>query len=149
MAFATLDDLKEIDSTIQDYGLLEFDVELAKAEDDVVKMLKARWWPEYTRGWHLDITRTNLFPQLQKDQLDPSQWTQVTCYIALSNYIYPKMSKFESDMDRFFNMMEYYKKRAQEDFDLEVRSGVRYDLNNDDQYNAQESEQTVFLRLTR
>ena len=149
MAFATTADLLDIDATIQDYGVIDFDTALAKAEDDGVKLLKVRWWPEYTRGWRLDITRTNLFPQLNEDQLDSTQWTQVTCYLALADYIYPKLSKFEQDTDRFFNMMNYYKKRAMEDFDLEVRSGVRYDLDDNNQFSQAESEQTEFLRLKR
>lgn len=149
MAFATTADLKDIDATVEDYGVIDFDTALSRAEDDVVKLLKARWWPEYTRGWHLDITRTNLFPQLNADQLDPTQWTQVTGYIALADYIYPKLSKFEQDTDRFYNMMTYYKKRAMELFDLEVRSGVRYDLDDNNVFNQQESEQTEFLRLKR
>lgn len=149
MAFATITDLLDIDATIQDYGIIDYATALANAQEDIVKLLKVRWWPEYTRGWRLDITRTNLFPQLNEDQLDPTQWTQVTCYLALADYIYPKLSKFEQDTDRFYNMMNYYKKRSMEQFDLEVRSGVRYDLDDNNVFNQAESEQTEFLRLKR
>jgi hypothetical protein len=148
MAFATIEDLLDIDPTIQDYGYQDFDSALEKAEADVIKMLKARWWPGYIKYLKFSSS-ANPFSAFDATLLDETQWTQITCYIALGYYILPKLSKFETDEDRFLNMMEYYTKRAEQDFDLEVRSGVSYDFDEDDTFSDEESAPTEFLRLRR
>jgi hypothetical protein len=148
MAFATIDDLLGVDETLQDYGIQEFEPELAKAQADIVKILTVRWWNGYLKGLPYDITRSTIFT-LNPDLLDEAQWTEITCYYALAFYIFPKLSKFESDADRFRNMMEYYSQRFEALIDLEIRSGVHYDINNDNQFSVAEQQPTQSLRLVR
>lgn len=145
MVFATIADLLEIDATLQDYGIQEWDTELLKAGDDIVKLLKVRWWNTYLKSMGLYSGTYTLDETL----LDPTQWTEVSCYYALAYYILPKLSKFESDADRFRNMMDYYAGRFNDLIDLEIRSGVRYDADSDSQFSTSEQKPTVTLRLVR
>ena len=145
MAFATLDDLLEIDPNIQEYGVLDFDAALAQSEEDIVKLLKIRWWPSFVKSQPTITINSQLNPAL----LDPSQWTKVTCYYALAHYILPKLSKFESDTDSFQHKMEYYAQRAESTLDIEIRSGVAYDFDQDDEFSNRETLPTKSLRLQR
>jgi hypothetical protein len=146
MTFATIDNLLQVDATLQDYGIQDFEPELTKAESDVTKIIKVRWWPQYVKT----VTNTGsdnfvLDPTL----LDATQWTEVTCYYALAFYILPKLSKFEADPDRFRNMMDYYSQRFDALIDLELRAGVRYDADSDTQFSNLETVKISSLRLVR
>jgi hypothetical protein len=148
MTFATIDDLLEVDPNIQDYGVLDFEAALASAEQDLVKLLKIRWWPSFIKDqtFPSGVTRPYI---LNSDLLNPSQWTQTTCYLALAHYIFPKMSKFESDTDSFQHKMEYFAQRAETTLDMEIRSGVQYDIDQDDQFSTTETQPVTSLRLIR
>lgn len=148
MAFATLEDLLKVDETIQDYGIQDWDEELASAEADVKKIVKVRWWPVYLKNRNIALAQADDY-EINFTLLDPTQWTQITCYYALAFYILPKLSKFEGDPDRFRNMMDYYGQRFEALMDLELRSGVRYDVDNDDQFEVSEVTPVSSLRLVR
>lgn len=124
MAFATIDDLLEVEPDIQEYGLLDLESALVSAEADIIKLLKIRWWP----GYYKSLATNAVF---DSSLLTSSQWTLVTCYYALAHYILPKMSKFETDIDSFQHKMDYYRQRADSQFDIEAQSGVEYDINDD------------------
>lgn len=145
MAFATIDDLLEVEPNIQEYGLLDFEAALTSAQADIIKLLKIRWWPSYVKS---QPTLTSA-SELNADLLDPSQWTNVTCYYALAHYILPKMSKFESDVDSFQHKMEYYSQRSESAFDIEARSGVAYDINDNNAFDSKENNAVTSLRLVR
>jgi hypothetical protein len=148
MAFATLSDLLIVDATIQDYGIQEWDYELAKAESDVTKVIKVRWWPQFLKGKRVNIQVADGY-EINTSLLDPTQWTEITCYYALAFYILPKLSKFEANPDRFRNMMDYYSQRFEALMDLELRSGVRYDADHDTQFESAETMAISSLRLVR
>jgi hypothetical protein len=148
MAFATLDDLLEVDATLQDYGIQEWDTELAKAEADVIKIIKVRWWPQFLKQKRVSLDAADGY-EINSSLLDPTQWTEVTCYYALAFYILPKLSKFEADPDRFRNMMDYYSQRFDALMDLELRSGVKYDADHDSQFETAETTAVSSLRLVR
>lgn len=148
MAYATLDDLLDVDPLITDYGVLDWDTELAKSEEEINRLLSVKWFPSYNKG-RTDIRYSNLAVLLDTDKLDPTQWTKATVYHALAYHICPKLTKFEAEPDRFREMMDYYKSRFDEEFDLCVRQGVRYDENNDNVFQDVEKTPDVFLRLRR
>lgn len=127
MAFADIDDLLQVEPTIQDYGVLDWDTELARSETEVKRVLKVRWWLAYAkaRGITTDIDAT---------LLDDSQWTQATVYHALAYHITPKLTQFAPDQDKFQVMMDYYRGRFEHEMDLCIREGVKYDLDGDSTY---------------
>jgi len=148
MAYATLNDLLDVDPHITDYGVLEWATELAKSEQEINRLLSVRWFPSYQKG-RTDIRYSNLAVLMDEDKLDPTQWTKATVFHALAYHICPKLTKFEAEPDRFREMMDYYKARFEDEFDLCLRQGVRYDANDDNVYQDVEKTPDVFLRLRR
>jgi hypothetical protein len=130
MAFADIDDLLQVEPTIQDYGVLDWDAELLRSETEVKRVLKVRWWLAYAkaRGITTDIDFT---------LLDDAQWTQATVYHALAYHITPKLTQFQPDQDKFQVMMNYYQGRFEHEMDLCIREGVKYDIDNDNTYEYQ------------
>lgn len=127
MAFADLDDLLQVEPTIQDYGVLDFDAELARSETEVKRVLKVRWWQAYAKA-------RGITTDIDFDLLDDSQWTQATVYHSLAYHICPKLTQFQVEQDKFQVMMEYYQGRFEHEMDLVIREGVKYDIDGDSTY---------------
>lgn len=148
MAFATIEDVLEYEPTIQDYGVYEFDDALSKAQADVERYLRIHWWPTQQIGKY-DITIIGINAEMNADLLTESQLTRATVFNALAYYIFPKLSKFEPDMDVFQIKMDYYKSRYQEEIQAVILDGVEYDIDSDDNITDVEKEPSYFLRLQR
>ena len=145
MAYATLDDLLQVEPTIQEYGVLDWDVELAKSETEINRVLKVRWYQAYQAS-HPSIALVDLDPT----KLDANQLTQATVYHALAYHIAPKLTQFSGgEPDKFQMMMEYYRGRFEHEMDLVLREGVRYDINDDSTYESSETASVTPLRLVR
>ena len=142
MAYATLNDLLQVEPTITDYGVIEWDTELARSEVEVNRILQVRWFQAYRNRQSHTIT---FDPTL----LTSSQWTQATVYHALAYHISPKLTKFEPDTDKFQVMMEYYTKRFEQEMDLCLRLGVEYDLDDSGTIDTTENQSLQSLRLRR
>lgn len=150
MPFATLTDLLESDPTITEYGEIDFTAELARAEAEVIRIIRVRWWPTFASRTRLnDITLTLTGPIMDSTKLDPTQWTRATVYYCLAHYICPKLSKFEEVPDRFRNQMDYYSTRFETEFDICVREGVRYQLDDNAAFSDAERTPDTDLRLRR
>lgn len=150
MAYATIDDLLQVEPTIQDYGVLDYEVELARSETEINRILSVRWWPQYAKlGRRYDIRVLGDVPLMDVDRLDPTQWTQATVYHALAYHICPKLSQFTPEQDKFQVMMNYYQGRLEHELDLAIREGVRYDDDNDGTFQDDEKIPDTFLRLKR
>lgn len=144
MAYATLDDLILVEPTITDYGVLDWDAELARSETEVNRILQVRWFLAYQK------TRSGNI-QFDASLLNPAQWTQATVYHALAFHICPKLSKFEQqgNEDKFQVMMSYYQGRFEHEMDLCLRLGVAYDINDNGVISSTEQESLQGLRLVR
>lgn len=144
MAYATEADLIEIEPTITDYGVLDWDAELARSETELNRILKVRWWPIFVK-----TQRGNY--EFDPSLLDPAQWRQSTVYHAMAYHICPKLTKFESQgqEDKFQVMMDYYNGRFEHEIELCLREGVSYDLNDDGQVVVAETRSVNPLRLVR
>lgn len=145
MAYATLDDLLQVEPTIQDYGVLEWETELARSETEINRVLKVRWYQAYQKA-HPSIALTDFDATL----LDPTQFTQATVYHAMAYHICPKLTQFSgAEPDKFQVMMEYYRGRFEHEMDLVLREGVRYDLDDDGTVESLEKKSVNPLRLVR
>lgn len=144
MAYATLDDLLLVEPTITDYGVLDWDAELARSETEVNRILQVRWFLAYQKTQGSIVT---FDPTL----LTPSQWTQATVYHALAFHIAPKLTKFENagSEDKFQVMMNYYSGRFEHEMDLCLRLGVEYDVDNSNTITDEEKQSLQGLRLVR
>jgi len=144
MTYATLDDLKQVEPTIDEYGVLDFDAELQRSETEINRVLKVRWYQAYQKA-HPSILSVDFDSTL----IDPTQFTQACVYHALAYHICPKLTQFSPETDRFQVMMNYYQGRFEHEMDLILREGVRYDLDDDNTYESTESKSVTPLRLVR
>ena len=147
--FATIDDVLEYEPDILDYGIPDFTDEIARAQSDVERELRIKWWPTQSIGLY-DIkylTGGNLEPSV--DLYTASQHTRATVYNALGYHIYPKLAKFEPDQDIFERKMQFYREEYAREFDLVLRDGVEYDLDSSGTISDQEREATHYLKLKR
>lgn len=142
--YATLNDLLEVEPNIQDYGVIEWDTELIRSQNELNRVLTVRWWPTYRK--RLGLSDANL---INTALLDPTQWTQATLYHALAYHICPKLTKFSPENDKFQVMMEYYAGRFEHEIDLCIREGVRYDADSSGTFSDAEKKSDTTLRLVR
>lgn len=149
MAFATINDLVEVEPTITEYGVLDWDHQLAQSETEIKRVLAVRWWPQFQKQLRVDITIRGDFVLMDTTKLDDVQWTKATVYHALAYHITPKLTKFEPASDRFQEMMKYYQGRFEHEMDLCIREGVRYDIDNDGSFSNDEKQPDTYLRLRR
>ncbi len=145
MAYATIDDLVLVEPTIADYGVIDFDAELARSEQEINRILQVRWFQNYKR----DQGKPDLV--FDSSLLTASQWTQATVYHALAYHICPKLSKFETqgNEDTFQVKMNYYSGRFEHEMDLCLRLGVEYDLDDSGTLTTAEKKSVNSLRLVR
>lgn len=148
MAFASISDILEYEPTILDFGIQNFDDALTKAQSDVERYLRVNWWPSHQIG-RFDITIIGLNSEMDENKLTELQFTRAAVYCALGYYIYPRLSKFEPEMDVFQMKMDYYKKMYAEEIDMVVRDGVEYDLDSSGTITDAEKTPQYFLRLKR
>lgn len=145
MAYATFDDLKQVEPTIDQYGVLDWDAELARSETEINRVLKVRWYQAYQKS-HTSLINIAFDPTL----LTATQFTQATIYHSLAYHIAPKLTQFSGgEPDKFQVMMEYYSKRFEHEMDLILREGVEYDINDDSTVSISESAPVTSLRLKR
>jgi hypothetical protein len=148
MAFADISDLQEYEPDVLNYGIPNFDDALSKAQADVERYLRVNWWPSQQIGrFDVTIVGTNL--ELDANKLTESQFTRATVYCALGYYIYPRLSKFEPEMDVFQMKLDYYKKMFAEEINMVIRDGVEYDLDSSGDITDAEKVPQYFLRLKR
>lgn len=145
MAYADFDDLKQVEPTIDEYGVLDWDVELARSETEINRVLKVRWYQAYQKA-HPSIADVEFDPTL----VDSTQFTQATVYHAMAYHICPKLTQFSgAEPDKFQVMMQYYQGRFEHEMDLILREGVRYDLDDDGTVENTEKRSVSPMRLVR
>lgn len=148
MAFADISDLQEYEPDVLNYGIPNFDDALSKAQADVERYLRVNWWPSQQIG-RFDVTIVGTNVELDANKLTESQFTRATVYCALGYYIYPRLSKFEPEMDVFQMKLDYYKKMFAEEINMVIRDGVEYDLDSSGDITDAEKVPQYFLRLKR
>jgi hypothetical protein len=145
MAYATFDDLKQVEPTIDQYGVLDWDAELARSESEINRVLKVRWYIPYQKS-HTNLINIAFDATL----LTSSQFTQATVYHALAYHIAPKLTQFSGgEPDKFQMMMNYYQGRFEHEIDLILREGVQYDIDDSGTVSLAEGASVTNLRLTR
>jgi hypothetical protein len=149
-----LSDIQEYQPDIAEYGVASFDTQLQHAEDDVIRQIREEWWERYRHTVrYRDITKVTSI-EMDQTKLTPAQWTRCVVYRALSEYIYPILSKFKDPQggegkDTFQNKMDFYRNRYAEEFQSVLRDGPEYDEDNNDTITVDEKEPLHFLRLVR
>lgn len=148
MTMSTDEDILEYMPDLFDYGIQDFSDYHEKTRQDIFRQLRVEWWPKQ-RLERFDIKVLNNNTEMDEELLTESQFTRAAVFHVLSYYILPILSKFEADGDRFREMMTYYRKRFEEEFNLVLRDGVEYDLDDDGNITDSEKAPQTFLRLVR
>jgi len=118
MAFSTDADLTDIVPDILTLGITSFADEHPKAQADIEREIRNRWWEK--RG---------ISGELNSDYLTDSQWTRTAVYLVLWKYALPQLTNWV-DGDRFQSMIDFYKARYAEEIEAVFQDGVEYDDDN-------------------
>ena len=137
MAFSTDSDLVELIPDILDLGIANFVEYHAKAEADIKREIRRKWWP-----------KTGNKGEMDDSLLTDAQWTIASSYLVLWKYALPQLTNWV-DGDRFQNMITFYKTRYEEELNAAIRDGVEYDFNDDNTVSESEKSPVHFGRLTR
>lgn len=137
MAFSTDSDLTAIQPDILSLGITDFSAEHAKAEADIKREIRSKWWP-----------RTGYKGEMDDTLLTDSQWTRANAYLVLWKYALPQLTNWV-DGDRFREMISFYRDLHSQEMESVFNDGVEYDFNEDGTIQNSEKDLTFEGRLTR
>jgi hypothetical protein len=147
MTFATNADLVKYYASALEHGVSDWTDELQQAEDDIKLVVKTKWFNLEFGSQRNRSTVTA--PVFDGERLTATQWRQAACYRALSAYILPKLSTFRPEGDAFQQALTFFNQRYNEEMNLQLTSGVEYDINNDGNVTDVEKFPTYTNRLYR
>tara|TARA_R110000803_G_scaffold36946_4_gene79573 strand:+ start:1866 stop:2276 length:411 start_codon:yes stop_codon:yes gene_type:complete len=136
MAYSSDADLLELIPDILDLGIDSFFLEHPKAELDIQRELRIKWWP-----------RKGISGEMDNAKLTATQFTTVSTYLVMWRYALPMLTNWV-DGDRFGNMIDFYRARYGEELEAILSDGVDYDADGDGTV-ANSEKQTVGQRLDR
>lgn len=137
MAFSTDSDLVAIVPDILDFGISSFSSEHAKAQADIEREIRKRWW-----------SKTGYVGEMDATLLTESQWTRANAYLVLWKYALPRLTNWVEG-DRFQNMMSFFKGRYAEELESVFVDGIEYDYNEDTVVSETEKAPILHGRLVR
>tara|TARA_R100000734_G_scaffold18169_1_gene14855 strand:+ start:681 stop:1133 length:453 start_codon:yes stop_codon:yes gene_type:complete len=147
--YTTDADILEYEPNIKDYGIIDFSDYHSKTTADIQRHLRIEWWPRVKR----QSVGSNYFNstelEMNTSKLTASQFKNAAVYHILSYYILPKLTQHTAEPDRFRMMIDFYKARFREEFDLVLQDGVKYDWDGDGTVEAHEEQPQHFNRLVR
>jgi hypothetical protein len=148
MSMITIDDIKEYMSDVEDYGIQSYDDFFEKTRQDIFRRLRIDWYPS-KRINQVSYIGNNIYTVMEEDKLDETQFTRTAVFYCLAYYIFPQLTKFNPEGDQFATMMSYYKDRYEEEWQMVLRDGVKYDDNLDGDFTSTEKQPAPVLRLVR
>ena len=143
MAYSSDADLLDFIPDILNLGIDSFLDEHPKAEADIQRELRIKWWPKK----RLLYSDSDSYLEMDNSKLTESQFVTVATYLVLWRYALPQLTNWV-DGDRFSNMIEFYKARYSEELENILADGVEYD-DNDDGIVQDSEKQSVGQRLDR
>ena len=93
ITLAQISDVKEYEPDITNFGVQNFDEELTKAQNDVFRDLRIRWWPTQQIGLYDIKYVAGGAIEPDEDLYTASQLSRACVYNALGFHIYPKLSR--------------------------------------------------------
>jgi len=137
MAFSTDANLTDLVPDILQLGIDAFTDEHEKAQSDIERELRIKWWPKKGLPGEMDSTK-----------LTDSQFTRCSSYLVLWRYALPQLTNWV-DGDRFTSMIDFYKSRYGEELEAILKDGVEYDADGDSVITDQEKKTIGAGRLSR
>ena len=144
--YATDTDVLEYEPQLKEYGIIDFSDDLTKSTADVQRMLRIHWWPRVSRSYN---TLRSTSSEMDVTKLTAAQFKRATAFHVIGYYIAPKLTQFSAEPDRFTLMIDFYKQKFQEEFDLVLGDGVEYDFNEDGSITDSEKQTVHYNRLVR
>ena len=87
--------------------------------------------------------------KIDENKLVAAQFTRASVYHVLGHYIYPRLSTFDPAGDSFREKLTYYQNKFNEEFDLILQEGVKYDTDSDGSISSSEQQTFYHNRLQR
>jgi hypothetical protein len=137
MAFSSDSDLMKLIPDILSLGIESFVLEHPKAQADIERELRIKWWP-----------KKGIAGEMVNAKLTSAQFTQASAYLVLWLYALPKLTNWVND-DRFMHMITFYRARYGEELDAVLKDGVEYDTDGDSTVQDDEKIATDASRLDR
>lgn len=137
MAYSTDTNLTDLIPDILSLGITSFTDDHDKAEADIQRALRNKWWPKTGYKNELDTTK-----------LTATQYQDLSAYLVLWKYALPKLTNW-TDGDRFMQMMDFYKARYNEEWETILADGVEYDADDDGTVQNDEKRALYVGRLAR
>jgi len=137
MAFSTDSDLTDIIPDILSLGINSFADEHAKAEADIKREIRNRWWSRTGYGGEMDDTL-----------LTDTQWTRANAYLVIWKYAMPQLTNWVEG-DRFREMQSFYRDMYSQELEAVFSDGVEYDRDEDGTVSDQEKSIKMIQRLSR
>ena len=138
MAFSNDNDLLDYLPDLEDYGITDFSEDHSRAYADVLRQLRSEWWATTGYGGEMDASL-----------LTSSQFTRASAFRVLGWYVFPKLTKWASDEDRFEKQMRHYRAEYADEFHAIILDGVEYDANEDSVISNAEKRPRQTKRLVR
>ena len=139
ISFAEYDDVLARDSrVIENNEALTDDVveeQLIRATERILSKIRvSQWWVNYYRTKSTDSIRTAAdipAPSADKIKSSTNDFTDLCVYIALAEFILPKVADFGNEDDAERAKMGYYANKAEELFVELITIGDWYDFDDD------------------
>ena len=146
--YSTDANILEYEPNIKDYGIIDFSAYHSKTTADIQRSLRVEWWPRVRRdraGSYFNSTDL----EMDNAKLTASQLTNAAVYHCLAFYILPQLTQHTAEPDRFRMMIDFYKARFRDEFDMILQDGVKYDWDGDGTVEPHEEQTQHFNRLVR
>jgi len=137
MAFSNDANLVDLIPDILQLGITSFSSDHAKAQADIERQLRIRWW-----------IKVGVEGEMDNNKLTDSQFTRASSYLVLWLYALPQLTNWV-DGDRFVSMIDFYRARYGEEMEAIFGDGVEYDFNADGTVTDSEKEAMGVNRLDR
>ena len=122
MAFSTDSDLANLIPDILELGINSFSEEHAKAQADIERTLRIKWWPKK----RLSLSEPSSYAEMDATKLVATQFMTTSVYLVLWRYVLPQLTNWVEG-DRFSTMIDFYKARYNEELEAVLDDGVEYD----------------------
>lgn len=136
--YANTDDLKVLRADIADIlpaGVVDWDTQMHLATEDVLERIKSEWFVRAVRDKY-GVTDSQMgvgqiVGMFNADRLNSSALKNLTCYRAMSRYIYPQMTRDTDDgNDAFTRRADRYSQFYAEEWE-HVCGLALYDFDGD------------------
>ncbi len=147
--YSTDADILEYEPQIKDYGIIDFTDYHSKTTADIQRHLRIEWWPRVKRSSLTSKYFSTTDVEMNNTKLQAAQFKVAAVYHILAYYILPQLTQHSSEPDRFRMMIDFYKGKFREEFDLILQDGVKYDWDGDGTIQDTEEQPQHFNRLVR